>query len=63
MNQQVIDFENSRKKITIKYLRYQKINYKSYPKVVNIIFEDDNEITKIELDFEKIDLPKTKHTV
>ena len=58
MNQQVIDFENSRKKITIKYLRYQKINYKSYPKVVNIIFEDDNEITKIELDFEKIDLPK-----
>lgn len=58
MNQQVIDFDNSRKKITIKYLRYQKINYKSYPKVVNIIFEDDNEITKIELDFEKIDLPK-----
>ena len=58
MNQQVIDFENSRKKITIKYLRYQKINYKSYPKIVNIIFEDDNEITKIELDFEKIDLPK-----
>ena len=58
MNQQVIDFENSRKKIIINYLRYQKINYKSYPKVVNIIFEDDNEITKIELDFEKIDLPK-----
>jgi len=58
MNQQVIDFENSRKKIIINYLRYQKINYKSYPKIVNIIFEDDNEITKIELDFEKIDLPK-----
>ncbi len=58
MNKQVIDFENSRKKITIKYLRYQKINYKSYPKIINITYEDGNEITKIELNFEKIDLPK-----
>ena len=58
MNKQEIDFENSRKKITIKYLRYQKINYKSYPKIINITYEDGNEITKIELNFEKIDLPK-----
>ena len=58
MNKQVIDFENSRKKITIRYLRYQKINYKSYPKIINITYEDGNEITKIELNFEKIDLPK-----
>ena len=35
-----------------------KINYKFYPKIINIIFEDGNEISKIELDFEKIDLPK-----
>ena len=58
MNKQEINFENSRKKITIKYLRYQKINYKSYPKIINITYEDGNEITKIELNFEKIDLPK-----
>ena len=58
MNEQVIDIENLSKKIIIKYLRYQKIDYKFYPKIINIIFEDGNEISKIELDFEKIDLPK-----
>ncbi len=58
MNEQVINIENSSKKMTIKYLRYQKINYVFYPKIINIIFEDGNEITKIELNFEKIDLPK-----
>ena len=56
--EQVIDIQNSSKKLTIKYLRYQKINYEFYPKIINIIFENGNEITKIELDFEKIDLPK-----
>tara|TARA_B100000941_G_scaffold283178_1_gene252409 strand:+ start:2270 stop:3097 length:828 start_codon:yes stop_codon:yes gene_type:complete len=62
MNQQVIDINNTNKKLTIIYLSYQKINYEYYPKTVNIIFENGMEITKIELDFEKIDLPNKLNT-